>query len=198
MALITDVDVQPEPTSPSEVNFDVTEAPAFPLPCKLLPSSAASGTPPFLPLQSPSSTSPWELPNEAFSPLSSAPARAMSVPPALQAASKDYTTHNPPLSAPATGPDALISWAQSQWIAFNDTFVPCRGPSHQVARPRSVPLSQQAKLFSRGPTTDSFASTGREESALNLRETAARGMQDGKFCGMRACFVLYDSVMCTA
>ncbi|XP_057209049.1 F-BAR domain only protein 2 isoform X2 [Triplophysa rosa] len=169
-------DVQAEPTSPSEVSLEVTKAPAFPRPCKRPPSTANSGTPPLPPFQSPLSTSPWELPDDGFAPLSSAPARAMSVPPALQAAPKDYTTHKPPLSAPAT--DALTSWAQSQWIAFNDTSVPCRGPSHQAARPRSVPLSQQPKLFSRGPAIDCFASTEREENAPNLREAAVKGVQD--------------------
>lgn len=183
MAFITEVDVQAEPTSPSEVSLEVTKAPAFPFPCKFPPPPANSGAPSF-----PPSTSPWELPDDDFALLSSAPARAMSVPPALQAAPQDYTTHKPPLSAPATGPDALTSWAQSQWIAFNDTFVPCRGPAHQAARPRSVPLSQQPKLLSRGPAIDCFASTGREESTPNLRDTTARGVQDGKFCGMRSMF----------
>ncbi|XP_073717055.1 F-BAR domain only protein 2 isoform X1 [Misgurnus anguillicaudatus] len=169
-----EVDLQPEPSSPSEVSLEVAEPPAFPLPSKL-PTSIANSFPsvPSLP-----STSPWELPNEAFAPVSSAPARATSVPPALQTPPKDYTTHSPPLSAPATGPDAVASWAQSQWIAFNDTFVPCRGPSYQAARPRSVPLSQQTKLFSRGPAADSFASTGRDEFALSQKEAPVRGTQD--------------------
>ncbi|XP_056601104.1 F-BAR domain only protein 2 isoform X2 [Triplophysa dalaica] len=174
--LSSEGDVLAEPTSPSEVSLEVSKAPAFPRLCKRPPSSAISATPPLPPFQSPISTSPWELHNDGFAPLSSAPARAMSVPPALQAAPKDYTTNKPPLSAPAT--DALTSWAQSQWIAFNDTSVPCRGPSHQAARPRSVPLSQQPKLFSRGPAIDCFASTGTEESTPNLRETAVKGVQD--------------------
>ncbi|XP_073670760.1 F-BAR domain only protein 2 isoform X2 [Paramisgurnus dabryanus] len=174
-----EVDLQPEPTSPSEVSLEVAEPPDFPLPSKLPTTSVAnSATLPFPSVPSLPSTSPWEPPNEAFAPVSSPPARATSVPPALQTLSRDFTTHKPPLSAPATCPDAVASWAQSQWIAFNDTFVPCRGPSYQVARPRSVPLSQQAKLFSRGPSADSFASTGRDECALSPKEAPVRGMQD--------------------
>lgn len=193
MTFKTEGDVLAEPTSPSEVSLEVSKAPAFPRLCTRPPSSAISATLPLPPFQSPISTSPLELPNDGFAPLSSAPARAMSVPPALQAAPKDYTTNKPPLSAPAT--DALTSWAQSQWIAFNDTSVPCRGPSHQAARPRSVPLSQQPKLFSRGPAIDCFASTEREESAPNLRETAVKGVQDGKFCGMRSMFKYINDML---
>ncbi|XP_016358270.1 F-BAR domain only protein 2 isoform X2 [Sinocyclocheilus anshuiensis] len=169
----SEVDLQSEATSPSTVSLEITEAPAFPLPSKLPPPAglAKPCTPPF-----PVLSSPWELPDEAVTPLHPGPARAMSVPPALQAAPKDYATHKPPLSAPVTGPDALSSWAQSQWIAFNDAFVPCRGLSHQPARPRSVPVSQQPKLFSREPV-DTFGSFGREESALSLKEAPARPMQ---------------------
>ncbi|XP_059406523.1 F-BAR domain only protein 2-like [Carassius carassius] len=169
-----EVDLQSEPTSPSAVSLEITEAPAFPLPSKLPPPAglAKPCTPPF-----PVLSSPLELPDEAVAPLAPGPARAMSVPPALQAAPKDYATHKPPLSAPVTGPDALSSWAQSQWIAFNDAFVPCRGLSHQPARPRSVPVSHQPKLFSR-ELVDTFGSFGREESAPSLKEAPARPMQD--------------------
>ncbi|XP_016381322.1 F-BAR domain only protein 2 isoform X2 [Sinocyclocheilus rhinocerous] len=169
----SEVDLQSEPTSPSAVSLEITEAPAFPLPSKLPPPAglAKPCTPPF-----PVLSSPWELPDEAVAPLHPGPARAMSVPPALQAAPKDYATHKPPLSAPVTGPDAFSSWAQSQWIAFNDAFVPCRGLSHQPARPRSVPVSQQSKLFSREPV-DTFDRFGREESAPSLKEAPARPMQ---------------------
>ncbi|XP_016143070.1 F-BAR domain only protein 2 isoform X2 [Sinocyclocheilus grahami] len=169
----SEVDLQSEPTSPSVVSLEITEAPSFPLPSKLPPPAglAKPCTPPF-----PVLSSPWELPDEAVAPLHPGPARAMSVLPALQAAPKDYVTHKPPLSAPVTGPDALSSWAQSQWIAFNDAFVPCRGLSHQPPRPRSVPISQQPKLFSREPV-DTFGSFGREESAPSLKEAPARPMQ---------------------
>ncbi|XP_050965455.1 F-BAR domain only protein 2 isoform X2 [Labeo rohita] len=175
----SEVDLQSEPTSPSAVSLEVNEAPAFPLPSKLPPPAglAKPCTPPFAALSSPPSTSPWEFPDEVVAPLHPGPTRAMSVPPALQAAPKDFATHKPPLSAPATGPDALSSWAQSQWIAFNDAFVPCRGLSHQPARPRSVPVSQQLKLFSRDPA-DPFGSFGREESAPSLKETPTQPMQD--------------------
>ncbi|XP_026067738.1 F-BAR domain only protein 2 isoform X3 [Carassius auratus] len=169
-----EVDLQSEPTSPSAVSLEITEAPAFPLPSKLPPPAglAKPCTPPF-----PVLSSPRELPDEAVAPLAPGPARAMSVPPALQAAPKDYATHKPPLSAPVTGPDALSSWAQSQWIAFNDAFVPCRGLSHQPARPRSVPVSHQPKLFSR-ELVDTFGSFGREESAPSLKKAPARPTQD--------------------
>ncbi|XP_052412359.1 F-BAR domain only protein 2 isoform X3 [Carassius gibelio] len=169
-----EVDLQSEPTSPSAVSLEITEAPAFPLPSKLPPPAglAKPCTPPF-----PVLSSPRELPDEAVAPLAPGPARAMSVPPALQAAPKDYATHKPPLSAPVTGPDALSSWAQSQWIAFNDAFVPCRGLSHQPARPRSVPVSHQPKLFSR-ELVDTFGSFGGEESAPSLKEAPARPTQD--------------------
>ncbi|KAL0193262.1 hypothetical protein M9458_011558, partial [Cirrhinus mrigala] len=179
MTPVTEVDLQSEPTSPSAVSLEVTEAPAFPLPSKFPPPAAFAkpSTPPFPVLSSPPSTSPWEFRNEVVASLHPSPTRAMSVPPALQAAPKDYAAHKPPLSAPATGPDALSSWAQSQWIAFNDAFVPCRGLSHQPARPRSVPVSQQPKLFSRDPA-DPFGSFGREESIPSLKETSARPMQD--------------------
>ncbi|XP_051513275.1 F-BAR domain only protein 2-like isoform X4 [Myxocyprinus asiaticus] len=173
-----EVDLLSEPTSPSAVSLEVAEAPALPLPYKILPFSLANSGPlPFPTLPSPPSTSPWELPDEAFALLNPAPTRAMSVPPALQATPKNYTTQMPPLSAPATGPDMLSFWAQSQWIAFNDAFVPCRGPSHLPAGPQSVPVSQQLKLFSREPT-DPFANIRREESASSLKEVAARPMQD--------------------
>ncbi|XP_052412360.1 F-BAR domain only protein 2 isoform X4 [Carassius gibelio] len=170
----SEVDLQSEPTSPSAVSLEITEAPAFPLPSKLPPPAglAKPCTPPF-----PVLSSPRELPDEAVAPLAPGPARAMSVPPALQAAPKDYATHKPPLSAPVTGPDALSSWAQSQWIAFNDAFVPCRGLSHQPARPRSVPVSHQPKLFSR-ELVDTFGSFGGEESAPSLKEAPARPTQD--------------------
>ncbi|XP_026067739.1 F-BAR domain only protein 2 isoform X4 [Carassius auratus] len=170
----SEVDLQSEPTSPSAVSLEITEAPAFPLPSKLPPPAglAKPCTPPF-----PVLSSPRELPDEAVAPLAPGPARAMSVPPALQAAPKDYATHKPPLSAPVTGPDALSSWAQSQWIAFNDAFVPCRGLSHQPARPRSVPVSHQPKLFSR-ELVDTFGSFGREESAPSLKKAPARPTQD--------------------
>ncbi|XP_042580199.1 F-BAR domain only protein 2 isoform X1 [Cyprinus carpio] len=176
---LSEVDLQSEPTSPSAVSLEITEAPAFSLPSKLPPPAglAKPCTPPFPVLSSPPSTSPRKLPDEAVAPLAPGPARAMSVPPALQAAPKDYATHKPPLSAPVTGPDALSSWAQGQWIAFNDAFVPCRGLSHQPARPRSVPVSHQPKLFSREPV-DPFGSFGREGSAPSLKEAPARPMQD--------------------
>ncbi|XP_073695779.1 F-BAR domain only protein 2 isoform X2 [Garra rufa] len=175
----SEVDLQSEPTSPSAVTLEVTEAPAFPFPSKLPPPAALAkpSTPPSPAFSSPPSTSPWEFPDGAVAPLHPGPTRAMSVPPALQAAPKDYGTHKPPLSAPATGPDVLSSWAQSQWIAFNDAFVPCRGLSHQPARPRSVPVSQHPKLFCRDPA-DPFGSFGREESTPSLKETPARPMQD--------------------
>lgn len=180
MTPVTEVDFQSEPTSPSAVSLEITEASAFPLPSKLPPPAGLAKlcSPPFPVLSSPPSTSPWELPDVAVAPLRPGPARAMSVPPALQAAPKDYATYKPPLSAPVTGPDTLSSWAQSQWIAFNDAFVPCRGLSHQPARPRSVPVSQQPKLFSREPA-DPFGSFGREESAPSLTGAPARPMQDG-------------------
>ncbi|XP_058631276.1 F-BAR domain only protein 2 isoform X3 [Onychostoma macrolepis] len=171
----SEVDLQSEPTSPSAVSLEITEATAFPLPTKLRPPAglAKPCSVPFPVLSSPSSTSHWELPDEAVAPLHPGPARAMSVPPALQAAPKDYAPHKPPLSAPVTGPDAQSSWAQSQWIAFNDAFLPCRGLSHQPARPRSVPVSQQPKLFSREPA-DPFGSFGRDF----LTGAPARPMQD--------------------
>lgn len=173
---VTEVDLQSEPTSPSAISLDVSEPPALPVPSKL-PSPGSltkTCTPsfPFLPF--PPSTS---LPGEAVAPLRPGPTRALSVPPALQALPKDYATHKPPLSAPIAGPDTLSSWAQSQWIAFNDAFVPCRGPSHQPARPRSVPVSQQPKLFFR-ETGDPFGSIWKEEST-SLKEAPARSMQDG-------------------
>ncbi|XP_051749935.1 F-BAR domain only protein 2 isoform X3 [Ctenopharyngodon idella] len=171
-----EVDLQSEPTSPSAVSLEVTEPPALPLPSKLPPPAglAKPCTPSFPVLPYPPSTS---FPNEAVAPLHPGPTRALSVPPALQAVPKDYATHKPPLSAPATGPDTLSSWAQSQWIAFNDAFVPCRGPSHQPARPRSVPVSQQPKLFFR-EIGDPFGSIGKEESTSSLNEAPARSMQD--------------------
>ncbi len=180
MTPVTEVDLQSEPTSPSAVSLEITEASAFPLHSKLPPPAGLTKlcSPPFPVLSGSPSTSPWELPDEAVAPIHPGPARAMSVPPALQAAPKDYATHKPPLSAPVTGPDALSSWAQSQWIAFNDAFVPCRGLSHQPARPRSVPVSQQPKLFSREPA-DPFGSFGREESAPSLTGAPARPIQDG-------------------
>ncbi|XP_073806512.1 F-BAR domain only protein 2 isoform X3 [Danio rerio] len=170
-----EVDVQPEPTSPSGVSLEVSDAPAFPLPPTLSPPATLTKpcTPPFPALPSPPSTSPWDFPDEAVARLHPGPPRALSVPPALQPAAKNYITQKPPLSAPATGPDVLASWAQSQWIAFNDAFVPCRGPSQQPTRPRSVPVSQQSKLFFGDP----FSSTGREESHF-LKETPARPVQD--------------------
>lgn len=177
MTLVTEVDLQSEPTSPSAVLLEVTEPPALPLPSKLPPPAglAKPCTPSFPVLPFPPSTS---LPDEAVAPLHPGPTRALSMPPALQAIPKDYATHKPPLSAPATGPDTLSSWAQSQWIAFSDAFVPCRGPSHQPARPRSVPVSQQPKLFFR-EIGDPFGSIGKEESTSSLNEAPARSMQDG-------------------
>ncbi|XP_056097378.1 F-BAR domain only protein 2 isoform X2 [Rhinichthys klamathensis goyatoka] len=171
-----EVDLQSEPTSPSAISLDVTEPPALPVPSKLpSPASLAKPcTPSFPVLPFPPSTS---LPVEAVAPLRPGPTRALSVPPALQALPKDYATHKPPLSAAIAGPDTLSSWAQSQWIAFNDAFVPCRGPSHQPARPRSVPVSQQPKLFFR-ETCDPFGSIGKEESTPSLKEAPARSMQD--------------------
>ncbi len=149
MTPVTEVDLQSEPTSPSAVSLEITEASAFPLHSKLPPPAGLTKlcSPPFPVLSGPPSTSPWELPDEAVAPIHPGPARAMSVPPALQAAPKDYATHKPPLSAPVTGPDALSSWAQSQWIAFNDAFVPCRGLSHQPARPRSCARFSTAQAF---------------------------------------------------
>ncbi|XP_016430475.1 F-BAR domain only protein 2-like [Sinocyclocheilus rhinocerous] len=169
-----EVDLQWEPTSPSAVSLEVTEAPSFPLPSKLPPPAglAKPSSSPFPVLPSAPSISPWELPDKAVALLHPGPTRAMSVPPALQSTPKDCATHKPPLSAPAAGPDMFSSWAQNQWIAF-----PCRGPSHQPARPRSVPVSQQLKVFSREPA-DPFGSTGREESAPTLKEAPARPMQD--------------------
>ncbi|XP_039505841.1 F-BAR domain only protein 2 isoform X3 [Pimephales promelas] len=172
----SEVDLQSGPTSPSAISLDVTEPPALPVPSKLpSPASLAKPcTPSFPVLPFPPST---PLPNEAVAPLRPGPTRALSVPPALQALPKDYATHKPPLSAPIAGPDTLSAWAQSQWIAFNDAFVPCRGPSHQPARPRSVPVSQQPKLFFR-ETGDPFGSIGKEESTPSLKEAPARSMQD--------------------
>ncbi|XDV20596.1 hypothetical protein PO909_025906 [Leuciscus waleckii] len=172
----SEVDLQSEPTSPSAISLDVTEPPALPVPSKLpSPASLAKPcTPSFPVLPFPPSTSLFD---EAVAPLRPGPTRALSVPPVLQALPKDYATHKPPLSAPVAGPDTLSSWAQSQWIAFNDAFVPCRGPSHQPARPRSVPVSQQPKLFFR-ETGDPFGSIGREESTPSLKEAPARSMQD--------------------
>ncbi|XP_042612299.1 F-BAR domain only protein 2-like isoform X2 [Cyprinus carpio] len=174
-----EVDLQAEPTSPSAVSLEVTEASSFPLSSKLPPPAglAKPSSSPFPVLPSAPSISPWELPDKAVALLHPGPTRAMSVPPALQSTPKDCATHKPPLSAPATGSDIFSSWAQSQWIAFNDTFVPCRGPSHQPARPRSVPVSQQLKVFSREPA-DPFGSIGREESTPSLKEAPARPMQD--------------------
>uniref|UniRef100_A0A8C2F6E6 F-BAR domain only protein 2 n=1 Tax=Cyprinus carpio TaxID=7962 RepID=A0A8C2F6E6_CYPCA len=174
-----EVDLQAEPTSPSAVSLEVTEASSFPLSSKLPPPAglAKPSSSPFPVLPSAPSISPWELPDKAVALLHPGPTRAMSVPPALQSTPKDCATHKPPLSAPATGSDIFSSWAQSQWIAFNDTFVPCRGPSHQPARPRSVPVSQQLKVFSREPA-DPFGSIGREESTPSLKQAPARPMQD--------------------
>ncbi|XP_067294719.1 F-BAR domain only protein 2 isoform X2 [Pseudorasbora parva] len=171
-----EVDLQSEPTSPSAISLEVTEPPDLLLPSKLPPPAglAKSCGPSFPVLPFPPSTS---LRNEAVAPFHPGPTRALSVPPALQAVPTDCTTHKPPLSAPATGPDTLSSWAQSQWIAFNDAFVPCRGPSHQPARPRSVPVSQQPKLFFR-ESGDPFGSIGKEESTPSLKEAPARFIQD--------------------
>ncbi|XP_059404069.1 F-BAR domain only protein 2 isoform X3 [Carassius carassius] len=179
LPLSSEVDLQSEPTSPSTVSLEVIEAPSFFLSSKLpLPAGLAKpSSSPFPVLPSASSISPRELPDNAVGVLHLGPPRAISVPPALQSTPKYCATHKPPLSAPATGPDMFSSWAQSQWIAFNDAFVPCRGPSHQPARPRSVPVSQQLKVFSREPA-DPFGSIGREESAPSLKEAPARPMQD--------------------
>ncbi|XP_052448649.1 F-BAR domain only protein 2 isoform X1 [Carassius gibelio] len=179
LPLSSEVDLQSEPTSPSTVSLEVIEAPSFLLPSKLPPPAglAKPSSSPFPVLPSASSISPRELPDKAVGVLHPGPARAMSVPPALQSTPKDWATHKPPLSAPATGPDMFSAWAQSQWIAFNDAFVPCRGPSHQPARPCSVPVSQQLKVFSREPA-DPFGNIGREESAPSLKQAPARPMQD--------------------
>ncbi|TRY96223.1 hypothetical protein DNTS_013743 [Danionella cerebrum] len=168
----SEADVQSEPTSPSAVSLEVTETPAFPLSSNLSPPARLTkpSTAPFPALPLPPSTSPWEL--------RPGPVRALSIPPTLQAAPKDYTTQKPPLSAPAAGSDMLSSWAQRQWIAFNEDVVPWQGASQQPARPRSVPVSHQARLFS-GETTDPFGSIGVQESFHFLKDRVmVKDMQD--------------------
>ncbi|XP_017554024.1 F-BAR domain only protein 2 isoform X1 [Pygocentrus nattereri] len=151
---------QQEPSSPPADQPEAKEAFAGSVPPKLtspLPPPSSS-PPPFPALPSPPSTSPWDIPDEPFTSLLPALPRATSVPPTLPANLGDIISHKPPLSAPATGTDTLSSWTQSQWVAFNDDFVPFRGPSRLPPRPQSVPAPQ---LLS-SQATDAFT---KEESA---------------------------------
>ncbi|XP_072530010.1 F-BAR domain only protein 2 isoform X2 [Salminus brasiliensis] len=146
---------------------EANEALVAPLSSK--PPAPSSSPPPFPSLPSPPSTSPWDVPDEPFALLPPAPAQAISIPPSLPASLGDFTSHKPPLSAPATGTDTS-SWTQSQWVAFNDDFLPFRGPSHLPPRPQSVPVPQQAKLlFSQA--TDIF--TKEERAPCRTEDRAA-------------------------
>ncbi|XP_049330883.1 F-BAR domain only protein 2 isoform X5 [Astyanax mexicanus] len=126
------------------------------------PVPPSSTSPPHPALPSPPTASPWDAPDEPSSPPApTAPHQTISILPNLPPSLENITSHKPPLSAPATGTDALPSWTQSQWVAFNDDFLPLRGPSRLPPRPQSVPVPQQAKLlFSQA--TDTFS---KKESA---------------------------------
>ncbi|XP_052377261.1 F-BAR domain only protein 2 isoform X2 [Oncorhynchus keta] len=75
--------------------------------------------------------SPWEAsPDDPFLALKPIPARAQSAPITRQAEPLDPQDPTPTPAAPARLPQgedqSAFSWSQSQWIAFNDDFVPFR------------------------------------------------------------------------
>ncbi|XP_066514608.1 F-BAR domain only protein 2 isoform X6 [Hoplias malabaricus] len=152
-----EVVLQQEFSSPPANRPEENEAFTGSFPPKLTPTLPPDSTspPPFSALPSPPCISPWGVSDGPHPPLSPAVPRATSVPPNLPVNVGDCISHKPPHSAPATGPDSLPSWTQSQWVAFNDNFVPFHGTSRLPPRPQSVPVPQQAKLMC-SQTSDPF------------------------------------------
>ncbi|CAB1318826.1 unnamed protein product [Coregonus sp. 'balchen'] len=88
-----------------------------------LPSSTTTTTTTF---------SPWNSPADPFLALKPIPARAQSAPITRQEEPIDAQDPTPvptgpdPTSVPQGKDQSAFSWSQSQWIAFNDDFVPVR------------------------------------------------------------------------
>ncbi|XP_035246003.1 F-BAR domain only protein 2 isoform X3 [Anguilla anguilla] len=103
---------------------------------------------------------PWNLVGEPLLGLKPRP-RAESAPPTRS----DGTEHAGTATAAAavakpaqeTSVDLFssISWSQSQWIAFNDEFVPCKRPNASprdlLQRPLSMPPAKAFRFFSDDP-----------------------------------------------
>ncbi|XP_028829811.1 F-BAR domain only protein 2 isoform X3 [Denticeps clupeoides] len=105
-----------------------------------------------LPLSSTATICPWELPDDLFT-AAPAPARANSAPSAEPSGPTTFTRQSP-VSPLEVERDVLssLTWSQSQWIAFNDDFMPFKRATvaspRQLRRPRSVPPSQMGLFFS--------------------------------------------------
>lgn len=117
------------------------------------------------------STSPWDSLDDPFLALRPIPARAHSAPLTRPAKPLEPTQNQAsgpgPLQAPASQPQSAeafpsLSWSQSQWIAFNDDFVPVRrqtisggglkGFLRPQSNPPSFPLSgRPLRFFSDDP-----------------------------------------------
>ncbi|XP_056287977.1 F-BAR domain only protein 2 isoform X2 [Pseudoliparis swirei] len=79
---------------------------------------------------SPSTSSPWDSPENPFQTLKPAPARARSAPITLPAEpidpAKGPAAASPPKSGDAVSSVSSVSWSQNQWIAFSDNLAPAR------------------------------------------------------------------------
>lgn len=125
-----------------------------------------------------STSSPWDSPEEPPHAPKPAPARARSAPITLPTDDpiKSPEAHSPPKSSDAF---SSVSWSQSQWIAFNDSFAPVRhqssGPSMKET-PHPIPGS--------GGRSSRFLS----EEATEAHSRALAGRDD--------CFTCFSDVFC--
>lgn len=125
-----------------------------------------------------STSSPLDSPENPSQALKPAPTRAHSAPITLPTEAAD-PIKSPAAVSPPKSVDAFstVSWSQSQWIAFNDSFAP---PRHQSMGP-SVKEPQR-----------SFSSSGRSSRFLSDESAEAYG----KVAGSRDdCF--FSDVFCS-
>ncbi|KAM9437780.1 F-BAR domain only protein 2-like isoform 5-T5 [Salvelinus alpinus] len=119
--------------------------------------------------------SPWEAsPDDPFLALKPIPARAQSAPITRQAEPPDPQDPTPTPAAPARLPrgedQSAFSWSQSQWIAFNDDFVPFRRQQSCGPGTGTGPVSNN-RTQSNPPTsrTQSNPPIGRVQSGRSIR-----------------------------
>ncbi|XP_071219473.1 F-BAR domain only protein 2 isoform X5 [Salvelinus alpinus] len=114
--------------------------------------------------------SPWEAsPDDPFLALKPIPARAQSAPITRQAEPQDPTPAAP-ARLPQGEDQSAFSWSQSQWIAFNDDFVPFRRQQSCGPGTGTGPVSND-RTQSNPPTsrTQSNPPIGRVQSGRSIR-----------------------------
>ncbi|KAM4720484.1 F-BAR domain only protein 2 isoform 2-T2 [Anableps anableps] len=125
-----------------------------------------------------STTSPWDSPENTFQGLRPAPVRAQSAPITRPTEPidpiKSPTAASPPKTPKSVDSFSSVSWSQSQWIAFGDSFAPpsCHGSGSSVAEAQKVQAGfGRSSRFLSDESADAFCKT-----------TAAAVREDSSVC----------------